>query len=114
MQWEISAKDSSASAMHYFLTACCILAVFASPPLIPFLPPAHHGADTQGRSRDDMLEAYAAEICAIAFTTRDPSVLINAFGPISYSEFNERACDQAGTDGVRLKVLGLYGMSLSG
>lgn len=77
--------------MHYFLTACCILAVFASPTLISFLPPAHYGGDTRGATREDMLEAYAAEICAIAFTTRDPSVLINAFGPISYSESNEWA-----------------------
>ena len=81
-----SANKALASAMHYFLTACCILAVFASPSQVPLLPPAHDRGGTQTATREDMLEAYAVEICAIGFTARDPSVLVNAFGPISYSE----------------------------
>ncbi|KND89233.1 hypothetical protein TOPH_06133, partial [Tolypocladium ophioglossoides CBS 100239] len=77
-------QDSHASAMHYFLTACCILAVFAPPDRLSSLPAEHDAGERQGRSRADILEAYATEICGIAFTTRIPSVLVNAFGPISY------------------------------
>lgn len=73
--------------MHYFLTACCILAVFTSPAQFSFLPPAYDRSKTPGESLEDMLEDYATEICAIAFTARDPAVLVNAFGPIAYSEF---------------------------
>lgn len=35
-------------------------------------------------SKGDLLEAYALEICGIAFTTNIPSVLVNSFGPIAY------------------------------
>lgn len=79
--------------MHYFLTACCILAVFALPAKLPFLPPAYDGNKSPRRSLVDMLEEYATEICAIAFTARTPSVLVNAFGPIAYSEFHQRSID---------------------
>lgn len=79
----------TASAMHYFLIACCILAVFASPAQLPLLPIARDSGEAQGKSRGDILESYATEICAIAFTARTPSVLVNAFGPIAYSESDE-------------------------
>ncbi|UNI18443.1 hypothetical protein JDV02_004711 [Purpureocillium takamizusanense] len=81
-------EDSHASAMHYFLTICCILTISASPEQLAHLPPAHDGAaaaDDSAPSRDDLLDGYASEICAIAFTARIPSVLVNAFGPMSYS-----------------------------
>ena len=77
-----------ASAMHYFLTICCILTISASPERLTHLPPVHDGVSVSGQSRDDLLDGYASEICAIAFTTRIPSVLVNAFGPISYSEIS--------------------------
>ncbi|KAM0425160.1 hypothetical protein ACHAPT_009721 [Fusarium lateritium] len=35
-------------------------------------------------SKDQLLKAFAVEICGIAFTTKTPSVLVNAFGPIAY------------------------------
>lgn len=73
--------------MHYFLTACCILAVFASPAQLSSLPPAYDGNKPRRKSLEDMLEEYTSEICAIAFTARCFSVLVNAFGPIAYSEF---------------------------
>ncbi|EGR46150.1 uncharacterized protein TRIREDRAFT_30166, partial [Trichoderma reesei QM6a] len=38
-----------------------------------------HAAD-----KDDLLDAYALEICGIAFTTNIPSVVVNSFGPIAY------------------------------
>ena len=75
-----------ASAMHYFLTACCILAVFAPIGRLSSLPAEHDAGERRGRSRADLLEAYAIELCGIAFTTRIPSVLVNAFGPISYCQ----------------------------
>ncbi|KAJ6438133.1 calcineurin-like phosphoesterase [Purpureocillium lavendulum] len=78
-------EDSHASAMHYFLTACCILATSASPTQFAHLPLAHDEAKVLGKNREDLLEEYASEICAIAFTTRIPSVLVNAFGPISFN-----------------------------
>lgn len=75
--------------MHYFLIACHILAALASPTQLSSLPPAYKAEETQIKSREDMLETYATEICAIAFTARTPSVLVNAFGPIAYSEFHQ-------------------------
>ncbi|KAI8945227.1 hypothetical protein F4801DRAFT_598198 [Xylaria longipes] len=35
-------------------------------------------------AREDLLEQIGLEICGIAFTSNEPSVLVNAFGPISY------------------------------
>ncbi|KAI1173035.1 hypothetical protein F4777DRAFT_590108 [Nemania sp. FL0916] len=36
------------------------------------------------RTKEDLLEQIGLEICGVAFTSNDPSVLVNAFGPISY------------------------------
>ncbi|KAI1132186.1 hypothetical protein F5Y10DRAFT_6878 [Nemania abortiva] len=35
-------------------------------------------------TREDLLEKIGLEVCGIAFTSNEPSVLVNAFGPISY------------------------------
>ncbi|KAI0445542.1 hypothetical protein F4803DRAFT_134969 [Xylaria telfairii] len=35
-------------------------------------------------AKDDLLEHIGLEICGIAFASNEPSVLVNAFGPISY------------------------------
>lgn len=50
------------------------------------LPKVCDDADTitADVSKEDLLEAYALEICGIAFTTNIPSVLVNSFGPIAY------------------------------
>lgn len=48
------------------------------------LPGVYVDADTitADVSKGDLLEAYAFEICGIAFTTNIPSVLVNSFGPL--------------------------------
>lgn len=33
---------------------------------------------------EDLLDRIGLEICGIAFTSNDPAVLVNAFGPIFY------------------------------
>jgi len=35
-------------------------------------------------TKEDILEHIGLEICGIAFTSNEPAVLVNAFGPISY------------------------------
>ncbi|KAI0203044.1 hypothetical protein F4808DRAFT_50587 [Astrocystis sublimbata] len=35
-------------------------------------------------AREDLLEHIGHEVCGVAFTSNEPSVLVNAFGPISY------------------------------
>ncbi|KAI1368919.1 hypothetical protein F5Y08DRAFT_294177 [Xylaria arbuscula] len=41
--------------------------------------------------KEDMLEQIGLEICGIAFTSNDPSVLVNAFGPMAYCAKHIRA-----------------------
>lgn len=40
--------------------------------------------------KEDLLEQIGLEICGIAFTCNDPSVLVNAFGPIAYCKSQAR------------------------
>lgn len=71
-----------ASAMHYFLTASCILGAVAAPIQATRLQQPYEFQGSMNQAA--LLNAYAAEICGIAFTTKIPSTLVNAFGPISY------------------------------
>ncbi|KAJ4243966.1 hypothetical protein NW757_010899 [Fusarium falciforme] len=72
-----------AATMHYYLVALTILCVYASPQdLEDFEKLDLVGIEIE--SKDQILETFAVEICGIAFTTKIPSVLVNAFGPIAY------------------------------
>lgn len=75
-----------ASARQYLLVSLSVLAVFALPNQLSMLPAAD--ADTgiigHAANKEDLLDAYALEICGIAFTTNIPCVLVNSFGPIAY------------------------------
>lgn len=75
-----------ASAMQYALISLTILAVYAPVGRLSMLPTVH--ADTenlaQNATKADLLEAYALDICGMAFTTNIPSVIVNTFGPIAY------------------------------
>ncbi len=43
-------------------------------------------------TKEYLLEQIGLEICGIAFTSNEPSVLVNAFGPISYCKSQKRVC----------------------
>ncbi|KAL9469227.1 hypothetical protein ACSS6W_010921 [Trichoderma asperelloides] len=79
-------QDFHASARQYALIALTILAAFAPLNQLSMLPSVCDDAEliTADVSKGDLLEAYAIEICGIAFTTNIPSVLVNSFGPIAY------------------------------
>ena len=72
--------------MHYYLTACCILATHGPDDVTAQLRPPYNSDDVL--AREDLLAAYAAEICGISFTAKTPSVLVNSFGPISYCTYH--------------------------
>jgi hypothetical protein len=72
-----------AAILHYYLVALTIVFVYASPSSIDdFTDFDILGLGSE--SKEQLLEAFALEICGIAFTAKIPSVLVNAFGPIAY------------------------------
>lgn len=75
-----------ASARQYALLALNILTACAPLNQLPRLPEICDGSDkiVGVVEKGDLLEAFALEICGIAFTTNIPSVLVNSFGPIAY------------------------------
>lgn len=78
-----------ASARQYALVSLSILAVFAQPDQLSMLPAVGSDIGIVGReaNKEDLLNAYALEICGIAFTTNIPSVIVNSFGPIAYCKW---------------------------
>jgi hypothetical protein len=86
--WSVIAntKFSTASARQYLLVSLSILAVSAQPGQLSMLPAVNANTAITGHAadKDDLLDAYALEICGIAFTTNIPSVVVNSFGPIAY------------------------------
>ncbi|KAI8666222.1 hypothetical protein NCS57_00846400 [Fusarium keratoplasticum] len=72
-----------AATTHYYLVALTILCFYANPQNLEDLGKLDL-AGIEVESKDQLLEAFAVEICGIAFTTKVPSVLVNAFGPIAY------------------------------
>ncbi|KAF4981257.1 hypothetical protein FZEAL_2883 [Fusarium zealandicum] len=73
-----------AATIHYYLVSLTLLCIgtdsgrleeLGKLDLLGFEP----------TSKESLLEAFALEICGIAFTAMIPSVLVNAFGPIAYS-----------------------------
>ncbi|EHK47661.1 hypothetical protein TRIATDRAFT_316693 [Trichoderma atroviride IMI 206040] len=79
-------QDFHASARQYALLALNILTAFAPLNQLPMLPEICDGSDKiiGDVKKEDLLEAFALEICGIAFTANIPSVLVNSFGPIAY------------------------------
>ncbi|KAI1117482.1 hypothetical protein F5Y14DRAFT_402761 [Nemania sp. NC0429] len=81
-------KPSQAASRHYFLVSCAVLAIHAQNPLE--VNGLMSFASSMGiligtvTTKEDLLERIGLEICGIAFTSNEPSVLVNAFGPISY------------------------------
>lgn len=70
--------------MHYFYVAASILASY-----VPTERQSSMLASTIWNPKDQtsiqgLLQYYALQICGIAFTTNIPSVLVNAYGPISF------------------------------
>ncbi|ETS76945.1 hypothetical protein PFICI_10819 [Pestalotiopsis fici W106-1] len=79
-------QDTYASAMHYFLTATCVLTTCASENQLPHMAQLSGIGKDKTPSKEDILEYSSLNICGIAFTTNTPSVLVNAFGPMFYCE----------------------------
>ncbi|KAJ3494808.1 hypothetical protein NLG97_g3835 [Lecanicillium saksenae] len=77
-------QDYHASAMHYSLVASCILIANGPPSCEPDILNNNQFNRHESITLVDVLERVALDICGIAFTTNIPSVLVNAYGPISY------------------------------
>ena len=74
----------TASTMHYYLVSLFILVETLDDEVEDL---AH--LDPFGRTVDSKaayLELLALDIAGVAFTSRTPPVVVNAFGPISYCE----------------------------
>ncbi|KAI1428777.1 hypothetical protein F5Y12DRAFT_782368 [Xylaria sp. FL1777] len=82
-------KACHAASRHYCLVSLAVLAIHArlAVQIDELLSLASNAGlivvDTI-TTREDLLEQIGLEICGIAFTSNKPSVLVNAFGPISY------------------------------
>lgn len=78
-----------ASARQYALVSLSILAVFAPPDQLSLLHSVANDVGIVGHesNKEELLDAYALEICGIAFTTNIPSVIVNSFGPIAYCKW---------------------------
>ncbi|KAM6484635.1 hypothetical protein HDV62DRAFT_303678 [Trichoderma sp. SZMC 28011] len=79
-------QDFHASARQYALVSLSILAVLAPPDQLSLLHSVANDVGIVGHetNKEELLDAYALEICGIAFTTNIPSVIVNSFGPIAY------------------------------
>ncbi|KAI1311637.1 hypothetical protein F5Y03DRAFT_391187 [Xylaria venustula] len=81
-------KACHAASRHYCLVSLAILAIHAQTAmqvndLISLAAETGFIVATI-TAQGDLLEQIGLEICGIAFTSNEPSVLVNAFGPISY------------------------------
>ncbi|KAI5459302.1 hypothetical protein BGZ63DRAFT_415920 [Mariannaea sp. PMI_226] len=77
-------QSCHASTMHYYSILLMLLRVNAEPDHLPIFNSLHL-FNRDPTDQDAFLEALALDICGITFTTKIPSVIVNAFGPISYS-----------------------------
>ncbi|GAW15334.1 hypothetical protein ANO14919_047430 [Xylariales sp. No.14919] len=81
-------KACHAASRHYCLVSLAVLAVHAQTviqvnSLLSLISSMELLKGTIA-TKTDLLEHIGLEICGIAFTSNDPSVLVNSFGPISY------------------------------
>ncbi|KAI1201986.1 hypothetical protein F5X97DRAFT_271785 [Nemania serpens] len=93
-------KSCQAASRHYILVSFAILAIHAQSilevnDLISFTSSIGLLVGT-AKTKEDLLEHIGLEVCGIAFTSNEPSVLVNAFGPISYCAkyIRTEACQQ--------------------
>ncbi|KAJ8126577.1 hypothetical protein O1611_g7062 [Lasiodiplodia mahajangana] len=81
-------KAFHAASRHYSLVSLAVLTIYA--PTTMQVDELALRASSMGflvgtvTTREDLLEHIGLEICGIAFTSNEPAVLVNAFGPISY------------------------------
>ncbi|KAI1186737.1 hypothetical protein F5B17DRAFT_440880 [Nemania serpens] len=81
-------KSCQAASRHYLLVSVAVLAIHAQNilevnDLMTFASRMGFLLGTF-ETKENLLEHIGLEICGIAFTSNEPSVLVNAFGPISY------------------------------
>jgi hypothetical protein len=74
--------------MHYYLVCLTILIVHAPEEQHAQLQATIEYSGYQELPNTALLNSIALDICGIAFTARNPSVVVNAFGPISYCKSN--------------------------
>ncbi|KAI0909076.1 hypothetical protein F4823DRAFT_625116 [Ustulina deusta] len=81
-------KACHAASRHYCLVSLAVLAIHAQTAMQvdDLLSLASGTGFVVGAitTKEYLLEQIGLEICGIAFTSNEPSVLVNAFGPISY------------------------------
>jgi hypothetical protein len=70
--------------MHYYLVALVILALHVPDDCVDQLEKAMPRQIECATTIDGILEALALNISGIAFTTKIPAVIVNAFGPMAY------------------------------
>ncbi|KAI0161462.1 hypothetical protein GGR57DRAFT_359111 [Xylariaceae sp. FL1272] len=86
--------ECHAAAYHYYLVCLTMLAMCAPSP--SHFDKLQNVCSVMGMvmdgivDREDLLENIALEICGVAFTSNEPSVLVNAFGPIAFCARNIR------------------------
>ena len=85
----------AASAIHYCLVSLCLLLALAPFEDIGQFPRFDGNLDCSRHTQEDLLEHYATEICGIAFTSADASVLVNSFGPIAHCKCHRERCSIA-------------------
>ncbi|KAI0112016.1 hypothetical protein GGR51DRAFT_53097 [Nemania sp. FL0031] len=88
-------KACHAASRHYCLVSIAVLAIYAPSSLqidelASFVSSLGFLIGTI-TTREDLLEHIGLEICGIAFTSSEPPVLVNSFGPISYCAKHLRA-----------------------
>ncbi|KAI0506568.1 hypothetical protein F5B22DRAFT_441090 [Xylaria bambusicola] len=81
-------KACHAASRHYCLVSIAVLAIHAQTASrvddLASLASRTGLITTTVTEKEDLLEQIGLEVCGIAFTSNEPSVLVNAFGPISY------------------------------
>ncbi|KAI0542090.1 hypothetical protein GGR58DRAFT_335664 [Xylaria digitata] len=81
-------KPCHAASRHYCLVSLAVLAIHSQTVIqVDSLLSLASTMDFPIQittTKEDLLEHVGLEVCGIAFTSNDPSVLVNAFGPIFY------------------------------
>jgi hypothetical protein len=77
-------SNGTAAILHYYLVTLTFICVHSQLEALNDLDIL----DLEADSKEQILENFAIEICGVAFTTKVPSVLVNAFGPIAFCKFS--------------------------
>ncbi|TEA13803.1 hypothetical protein C8034_v004168 [Colletotrichum sidae] len=77
-------QDCHAAALHYQLVSLTLLCLHSPSDCASEMRAFIDGSMEQNATKENVLENLALEICGAAFTSNNPSVIINAFGPMAF------------------------------